>query len=152
MTTADRLPRPAREELAGIEYVKIGECINDQGAKIVMRTDAREIETNIIVAGSREVAAQNSGTVDDAVGGVEPLLAEGPVQAAVGGSCVVGDDAILCQVAVEARRPLDSRLVVRDKIADLHPGLQVGCSGTVDALAFLVVRLNEPLRRVAQAR
>ena len=146
MATAYRLPRPAREELAGIEYVKIGECINDQGAKIVMRTDAREIETNVVVAGSREVAAQNGGEVDDAFGGVEPLLAEGAVQAAVGGSRVIGDDAVLLQRLVEVPSPLDPRLVVRDKIADLRPGLQVGCSGAVDALAFLVVRLNEPLR------
>ena len=102
--------------------------------------------------GCREVTAQNSGTVDDAVGGVEPLLAEGTVQAAVGGSCVIGDRTVLRQVTVEARCPLDSRLVVRDKIADLRPGPQVGCSGAVDALALLVVRLNETLRRVAQPR
>ena len=95
---------------------------------------------------------QNGGTVDDAVGGVEPLLAEGAVQAAVGGSRVISDDAVLLQRLVEVPSPLDPRLVVRDKIAHLRPGPQVGCPGAVDPFALLVVRLNEPLSRVAQPR
>ena len=104
------------------------------------------------MAGSREVAAQNSREVDDAVRGVEPLLAEGAVQAAVGGSRVIGDDTVLLQRLVEIPSPLDPRLVVCDKVPHLRSGLQVGCSGAVDAFALLVVRLNEPLCRVAQAR
>ena len=83
MTTAHRLPRPAREELAGIEYVKIGECINDQGAKIVMRTDAREIETNIIVAGCRETVIEAVDHVVQLTIEVDVLFDEGPV-----GRCV----------------------------------------------------------------
>ena len=68
----------------------------------LVRACSYGVETNIIVAGSREVAVQDCGTVDDAVGGVEPLLAEGAIQAAVGGSRVVGDDTVFGQVAEEA--------------------------------------------------
>ena len=81
MATAYRLPRPAREELAGVgveaEVRQAVYCENRKASDV--RPGGYGNEANIVVAGSREVTVQNGGTVDDAVGGVEPLLAEGAV-------------------------------------------------------------------------
>ena len=59
--------------------------------EISSRPGSHNNDSVIVVSGRREVAVQDCRKIDDSVGGVEPLLAEGAVQATVGGSRVVGD-------------------------------------------------------------